>query len=183
MMKCLLPVILFPLAAFSQPAELTPAWDLRKTLDELKSHTARLTPMLQEVKPGEWVAKGAPETYVDQWQAIVDEAGYLVRTADKLAANPATASVTLETYLRLQAMEAMLDSLSQGVRRYQNPALADLLQGMVAENNTNRSRLRDYLVELVAAKEEEFRIVDQEAQRCRAALIRQPPKKAGTEKQ
>jgi len=182
MMKRLLPILIISFAAFGQPAELTPEWDLKKSLDELKAQTARLTPMLNEVKPQEWVAKGAPETYVDQWKAVVAEAGHLMRTADTLAKNPAKISVTLETYLRLQAMEAMLDSLSQGVRRYQNPALADLLQGMIAENNTNRSRLREYLVELVAAREEEFRIVDQEAQRCRAELIRQPVKKSESKK-
>jgi len=41
--------------------------------------------------------------------------------------------------------------------------------------------LREYLVELVAAKEAELRIVDQEAQRCRAALIRQPVQSKKTE--
>ncbi|MBM3812604.1 MAG: hypothetical protein FJW20_13335 [Acidimicrobiia bacterium] len=169
------------MAAFAQPAELTPAWDFRKSVEELKAQTARLTPLVEQVDPKNWIAKGAPEAYIGQWDALRAEIGYLIRTADALARDPEKTTVTLEAYLRLQAVEAMLGSLSQGVRRYQNPALADLLEAMVTENHNHRVRLREYLVELVAAKEAELRIVDQEAQRCRAALIRQPVQSKKTE--
>ena len=65
----------------------------------------------------------------------------------------------------------MLDSLSEGVRRYQNPALAELIQGTISENLVHRARLRNYLSELVATKQDELRIANEEAQSCRVATM------------
>ena len=44
----------------------------------------------------------------------------------------------------------------------------------MVENSTNRDRLRQYLQDLATQKEEEFQVADREAQRCRAALLKQP---------
>jgi len=44
----------------------------------------------------------------------------------------------------------------------------------MGETLASRDRLRHYVVELAAIKEQEFAIMDQEAQRCRAMLSRQP---------
>jgi hypothetical protein len=158
---------------------VTPEWQLRGSLDALLAHIKRLGPVLEEVKPGEWVKNGAPDTYVAQAESVRNELVYLQRATASLAASPEQMTVALEAYLKLQTFELLLDSLSEGVRRYQNPALADLLQGLVAENSTNRSRLRSYLVELVTNKELELRIMNEEAQRCRGSIVRQspPPKK------
>ena len=67
-----------------------------------------------------------------------------------------------------------LTSLIEGVRKYQNPALADLLRGVMSENNASRQQLRQYLVDLAAIKEQEFKVMDQEAQRCREVISGQP---------
>lgn len=157
-----------------QAAELTPAWNISESLLELVSQSQRLSPVLDELRPEEWVSKGAPEGYVDQAKSARNQIAYLKQTAEQLSRRPQSMTGTLEVFLRLMALESMLDSLSQGVRRYQNPALADLLQGVISENSANRGRLREYLVELVATKETELRIADAEAQRCRGMLIRQP---------
>ena len=68
-------------------------------------------------------------------------------------------------------------SVVEGVRKYQNPALANLMQGVLGENSANRDRLRQYVQDLAAQKEQEFAVADKEAQRCRATLMRQqaPP--------
>jgi hypothetical protein len=50
--------------------------------------------------------------------------------------------------------------------------MADLLNSAVAENAGNRDRLQDYILELAKAKEQEFHVADQEAQRCRQSLSR-----------
>lgn len=165
--------LLFPLLLQAQ-AGLTPAWEIQKTLDALIAQTRRLEPMLSEVKVDEWVAKGAPESYRDQYKAVRDQVNYLVQTTNQLKQNPDRMTDTVETYLRLQSLETLLDSLSQGVRRYQNPALAELLQGMIVENDANRQGLRVYMVELISNKELELKIMHEEAQRCRGSLIRQP---------
>jgi len=81
----------------------------------------------------------------------------------------------MDTYFRLQTMEQMLGSLATGVRRYQNPAIGDLLSGIANENAANREFLEQYLKDLAAVREAEFQIADAEAQRCRGILSKQPP--------
>ncbi len=68
----------------------------------------------------------------------------------------------------------MLRSVAAGVRKYQNPAIADLLQSLIAGTTADRDKLREYIVELAADREQQFKVVDAEAQRCRATLARQP---------
>ncbi len=161
--------------ALAQPPGLSPEWETRKMLAALAAQAQRLPPLLEQVRPQEWVAHGAPETYVAQWKSTQTEVGYLVRTATTLSERPERLTLALETLFRMQALEAFLNSLAEGVRRYQNPALADLLQGLMGENAANRERLRQYVIDLAAVREQEFEVADHEAQRCRAFLLRQPP--------
>jgi hypothetical protein len=163
-----------PAALGAQAPGLQPEWDIRQTLAVLIADSKRLDPMLAAVKPEEWVAKGAPEAYVEQWKALRNEIGYLRRSAEELAKKPERLSMALETYLRLQAIDAMMRSFTEGVRRYYNPAVADLLMGVMDENAASAGKLRDYLVELAANLEAELQIADKEAQRCRSTLINQP---------
>lgn len=164
--------LFFPFFLHAQ-AGLTPAWEVQKTLDALIAQTRRLAPMLEEIKVKDWIAKGAPEGYAEQHKAVQDQMNYLIQTTQGLKAKPDRMAETVEAYLRLQTLESLLDSLSQGVRRYQNPALADLLQGMIVENDANRQNLRAYMVELVTNKEAELKIMNEEAQRCRGLLVRE----------
>jgi hypothetical protein len=57
-----------------------------------------------------------------------------------------------------------------GIRKYQNPAVAEMLAGLIADTSADRDKLRQYLVDLAADREQQFRVMDQEAQRCRAVL-------------
>ena len=135
-------------------------------------------PILDQLTPQEWIAKGAPDTYVAQWKGAENELGYLVDSAKALAQSPERLTLALDTYFRMQSLEQRLGSLVEGVRNYQNPAVGDLMFGVLAENSANRDKLRQYITDLAATKEQEFKIVDQEAQRCRTNLSRQPaPKK------
>ena len=72
----------------------------------------------------------------------------------------------------MQTVDSMMQSVIAGVRRYQNPAVADLLQGAMNEMMPYHQALQGYLVQLVGVKETELRIADEEAQRCRSELIR-----------
>jgi hypothetical protein len=47
----------------------------------------------------------------------------------------------------------------------------------MGENSNNLDRLRHYLQDLAAQKEQEFQIADREAQRCRSVLLNQPAPK------
>ncbi len=172
---------LLALGLEAQNTGVSTAWDVRESLAALASQAGRLKPILDDFRVKDWIAGGAPETYLVQWKSAQDEIGHLRRTLSSLAAQPEKLTLTLEAFLRLEALEAMLGSLGEGVRKYQNPALGELLGGITAENAAGRDKLRAYLVELAAAKEEELRIADQEAQRCRSTLIRQPARPAKKE--
>jgi hypothetical protein len=158
------------------PAEAGVAseWDARKLIDALSQQAAHLKPIIDQVQPAGWQSKGAPAGYIVQWNNTQAQLKYLISAADAFARQPERLTLGLGMYFRMQSMESSLGSLIEGVRKYQNPALASIMQSVVAENSTNRDRLRQYLTDLAAQKEEEFQVADHEAQRCRAALLQQP---------
>jgi hypothetical protein len=166
------------LAHGQQQSGVQAEWDISQTLDALSAQAKRLRPILDQLTPQQWVSKGAPDTYVKQWKSSQDELGYLVDTAKNLEKQPERLTLALETYFRMQSLELQLRSLADGVRNYQNPAVGDLLIGVLAENSSNRDKLRQYITDLAVTKEQEFKVVDQEAQRCRGVLSRQPVKPA-----
>lgn len=152
-------------------------WDARKMIEALNVQAQHLKPLIDQVQPAGWVAKGASETYLAQWNSTQAQLKYLIASSDAFARQPDRLPLGLDTYFRMQAVDSTLDSLTEGVRKYQNPALASIMQSVIAENSTNRDRLRQYLQDLATQKEQEFQVADREAQRCRAALLRQPPPK------
>jgi len=172
--------LLTPMPARCQSTGVSNAWDITPTIDALSAQAKRLKPILDQLTPQEWVSKGAPDTYVQQWKGAENELGYLVDSAKAVEKQPERLTLALDAYFRLQSLEMRLNSLADGVRNYQNPAIGDLLLGVLAENSSNRDKLRQYITDLANTKEQEFQIVDKEAQRCRAVLEHQPatsPKK------
>jgi len=172
-MKYLLPLVLLSLTVRGQG--VSAPWDISQTVTALAAQAERLKPVLEQLTPEQWQSKGAPATYVTQWRAAQDEVGYVLRAADALGKQPDKLSLAFETYFRLQAVEAQINSLVEGVRRYQNPAVGDLMISVMAANSTNRDQLRQYITDLAETKEQEFQIADKEAQRCRGMLVRQAP--------
>ena len=176
-MKFLLTVFILPLA-LSLPARaqgVSAPWDISQTLTSLAAQSQRLLPILEQLTPEKWQAKGAPAAYTAQWRNARNEVGYLLGAAEAMKKQPDKLTLGLETLFRLQAVEAQVTSLTEGVRRYQNPAVGDLLVSVVSGNSANRDQLRQYITDLAQTKEEEFQVVDREAQRCRGTLMRQPP--------
>jgi hypothetical protein len=175
-MKFLFPLVLLASLASSQNPQpgVSADWDISQTLDALSAQAKRLKPILDQLTPQEWVTKGAPQTYLSQYKGAQDELGYLVSSAQTLSKQPERLTLALDTYFRLQSLEMRLNSLVDAVRNYQNPAIGDLLMGVLSENANNRDKLRQYITDLAATKEQEFQIVDKEAQRCRGILSRQP---------
>jgi hypothetical protein len=183
-MKLLLPVLSFILPAFAQTSPAAPnagvatPWDTAPMVAALATQAARLKPILDQLTPKEWVAKGAPDAYLAQWKGAEDELVFLRDSATALEKQPEKLTLALDTYFRLQSLELRLNSLVEGVRNYQNPAVGDLLVGVAAENSANRDKLRQYITDLAASKEQEFEVADKEAQRCRGVLTKQTPAKA-----
>ena len=162
-------------APASPQSGLLPDWDIRAILEEMSAHAARLTPLLGQIDAKAWVAKGASETYAAQLQSSREQAQAIGTDAKALERNPEKLSACLELYFRVAGLEDMLASLGDGVRRYQDPALAQKLVATVAENGANRNRLQTYIVNLATQRELECAVMDQEAQRCRGILATQPP--------
>ena len=75
--------------------------------------------------------------------------------------------MALDLYFRLQAVEWRLQSLSEGARKYQSPAAGDQLAEAVGVHATKRDQLREYITDLAAQNEQEFAVMEREAQRCR----------------
>ncbi len=151
------------------PEGVQPVWNVKTMCQELSDQLSRFQPLLEKVNPKEW--KNSADAYAKQLEDLEKQIGYLKRTLDELAADPGRMTKALEGFLRMQTVESMMQSMIAGVRRYQNPAMADLLQGVLNEVGPYAQALQDYLVQLVAQKEAEFKIIDEEAQRCRSQLI------------
>ena len=155
-----------------QPAGLETDWDIAAALQEIGAHAARLLPELNRIDARSSVDQGASETYAEQLQAAKDQTQSLAEGAKTLAKNPERLPVALQLYFRMQGIDAMLTSVEEGMRKYQAPASAQGLASLQAEAGANRDRLQRYIVNLAAEREQELRVMDQEAQRCRAALTR-----------
>ncbi len=157
-----------------QTGGVSTEWDLRRLLDALVVQTDHLKSVIAQVKTDAMVANGAPQAYISQWKTAQTELTYLQGSVESLAKQPERLPLALDAFFRMQAMESTLGSVFEGMRKYQNPALADLLQGVVNENSTNRDRLRQYIQDLSVQKEQEFQVADKEAQRCRATILHEP---------
>lgn len=156
---------------------LTPEWDMEGQMKALSTEAQRLRPILDQIRPQDWIAKGAPDAYIRQLQATKNELTYFTAATEKLALKPEKLTIGLETLFRMEALEKFLHSLADGIRKYQNPALADLLLGVQSENWNNRERFRQYVVDLATTQEQQLQVMDQETQRCRLFLSRQAGQK------
>ena len=174
LLPCLLLAATAAVGQSAQPSGVSSEWDIRKLLESLDLEAQHLKPVIDQVKPESWLAKGAPNTYVTQWKTAHAELRYLLSSSEALSRQPEKLTSALDTYFRMQAMESTVGSVMEGVRKYQNPALANLMEGVLAENSANRDRLRQYVQDLAAQKEQELQVADREAQRCRDTLVRQP---------
>lgn len=157
-----------------QPTGLEPDWDIRPVLQEIGDHATRLLSALDRIDAKSWVEKGASETYAAQLQSSKDQAKALADGARALAPNPEKLSASLELLFRIEGIETMLTSLEEGARKYQSPADAEALASLSAENGANRERFRKYIVNLAAEREQQFLVMDREAQRCRGIITTQP---------
>ncbi len=179
-MRLFIPALLVSLStatAFAQQPGATASFNEQQIVmlfSGLAQHAARLEPMLGQLRLDEWVTKGAPETYVAQFSRTRDEIREIQTDMAALAQQPGQMTATMKALFRIQSAHQILGSLMGGLRKYQNPALADLIEAVAAEDQSQLTQLQQYIVELASDKDEQFKLVDSEAQRCRAALSSQP---------
>lgn len=167
-----LALLLAAAPVWAQSGGLPPEWETRKQLTALAEHAGRFQPVLEKIDVGAW--KDAPAGYAGQLDRVRAEIGYLITTVQSLARQPERLTLALDAYFRMNSVDQMLRSLEAGIRKYQNPAVADILQDLMAQETADREQLRQYIVDLAADREIQFRAADEEAQRCRTSLSRQP---------
>ena len=172
--RLLFPALALVSSAAAQSQGLIADWDIRAVLKEISAHSSRLVSALDKADPAVWVQKGAPEAYSSQWKSLREQSQALSGDALELSKSPENLAAALKTFFRMQSIEFMLGSFAGGVRSYQGPAQANELIAIEAENGANRERFQSYIVELATQREQEYQIMDHEAQRCRGMLFREP---------
>lgn len=168
----LLPFVLWSLPAFPQSPGIAPAWDVRVTIDSLVKQTQRYLDVVQSLRTDQWLAAGAPQAYVQQRQTVLSEIGSLKIVGTRLAENPEKLSLALDAYFRLQNLETFTIALSEGAARYQAGDASAALNSLLTENAVTRAKLRQYVVDLTANKEQEHAAAEREAQRCMSVISR-----------
>jgi hypothetical protein len=167
-------VLLISFGAFAQQPDPVSDDQIKAALASVAQHASRIEPMLRQLNPSDWVGKGAPETYVTQWNSALSEIASIQIDMTNLGQRPEQMSEGLKALFRIGSYHQGLRSLMGAVRRYQNPALADLIESVAAEDQGAVDRMQQYFLELAAAKESQFDVVNSEAQRCRGLLSKQP---------
>lgn len=165
------------LACLAQQPGATPEWEARRDLARLPDQVKSMLPILAQLNPQDWIAKGASDAYLQQWKSVREEVGYLQQSAEKLAAQPDRLTLALDALFRLQAIDTRMGNLVEAIRKYQNPALADLVQSIAAGNGAVRVGLQQYIQEVATQRESEWRVMEAEAQRCRTQVTAPPSRK------
>jgi hypothetical protein len=171
------PLALFALHAQTPPAPagVETAWDARKIIEKVANANEQLKPVLASLSPKDWYEKkGAPSTYVIQSQTAQRQVSDVEITAQRFSQKTDSLPLGLDLYFRLEALETSARSLDEGAKKYADPAVAAKLTSLVAASFDVRQRLRDYLRDLAADQEQNFKIADAEAQRCRGMISREP---------
>lgn len=165
--------------ALPKPVGLESAWTLRAILDDLMKDNEKLSPLLAQMNPQEWVSKqGASPVYVQQWQTAHAQLNEVMAATKLLAQKTESLPLALDDYFRLEALEVTSRSLEEAVSRYGDRFTADQLNGLIARNFSRRERFRDYIRDLAATSETNFKLADEEAQRCRGIISKEPVKHA-----
>lgn len=159
----------------SPSAGVTSEWDIRITAKALVKHSEQLLPLLDNLRTAEWKAKGASPLYEKQLESARIQAKAMAPMVAKFEKNVEKLSAALDIFFRLESLDSTIGSLVDGARRYQNPAFAELLEASAVESSNARNQLRQYLTDLATLKEQEYQVMDKEAQRCRGMLVRQAP--------
>ena len=175
-MRLFLAAALTAFSCLAQAPDAYPVSDdqIKAALAGIAQHAEKIDPMLRQLHPTDWVLKGAPQTYVAQWNAALSQIESIKIDMTNLGQRPDQMSEGLKALIRIGSYHQGLRSLLGGLRRYQNPALADLIESVAAEDQGDLDRMQQYLLELATDREKQFEVVNGEAQRCRGVLVRQP---------
>jgi hypothetical protein len=69
---CVVPLFL-SFAQLASAQGVSAPWDISKTITALAGQAERLRPVLDQLTPEQWEAKGAPPAYTAQWRGARNE--------------------------------------------------------------------------------------------------------------
>ena len=160
--------------AGQEGAGLETPWEAQKILDTVIKDNEKLKSLLNQMNPQSWYdKKGAPGLYIEQWAQARQQVDDFSRVSAMVAKKIDSLSQVIEAYFRLEALDVTTRSVTEGGYRYGDRTIADQMSALIAQNFGNRERLRGYIRELAASKEEDFKIADAEAQRCRGMISKE----------
>ncbi len=87
--------------AVAQNAGVPMDWDVQTLVQAIAAQSAQLQPLVDQIHANDWVAKGAPDTYVQQWDSAHTQAQQVKLSADNLVREPEKLTAALDTYFRL----------------------------------------------------------------------------------
>lgn len=161
----------------AQSPGIAPDWELKPQVEKISPEVARLKPLFDQLQPERWTAAGAPEAYGKQWKDCLEHIGYVQNAAARLAAQPSKLTLAVETLVRLETLLDLSSSVSRAVRKYQNPAVADLLDSEINAAGASRNWLRQHVMDLSSVREKELESAEKEAQHCREIMLKQGGRK------
>jgi hypothetical protein len=157
------------------PEGLQAPWDIRQMLTALNAENEKMKPVLEQMHPQQWLDNGAPPAYVSQYQAARTRMDDVIRSVKGLSQQTDSLSAALDTYFRMESLEISARSVYECVKKYGERTSAEQLSEVIAQNFNNRQKFREYLRDLSVQREEEFKIADEEAQRCRGMISKESP--------
>lgn len=162
-----------------KPGGIESAWNVKDIIDDLLKDNEKLEPLLAQMNPQDWAArKGASTAYIQQWQEAHQQLKDVIAVSKQLSQKTESLPLALDDYFRLEALEVTSRSLQEATSKYGDRFTADQMNGLIARNFSRRERFRDYIRDLAASQEQNFKLADEEAQRCRGMISREPaPKK------
>lgn len=163
-----------PAPAAAEPKGVAAVWDVRNQLTALAGAVRELEPLLGRVDGKIMAENGAPDAYVQQVRSVQNAIKSLLVVSDQLAREPEKLPVALDVYFQMERMDLLLGSLRDGIRKYQSPDLADMITQAMAKNVVHRDRLRQHISDVAELHDQEYQIANEEAQRCRGTLTKQP---------
>lgn len=169
-------------AAAQAPAiqGLQAPWDIRQMLADVNAQNQKLKPLLDQMHPQQWLDNGAPPAYASQYIDTRSRLEDVARSVANLEQHTESLSAALDSYFRMEALEVVSRSLLECIRKYGEHTTAEQLSALIVKNYTTRQKFRDYLRDLSVQREQECKIADEEAQRCRGIISKEPPPTTGT---
>ena len=172
----LVPTLVIALAgaAFAQQEGMIPRWQVEELSQGVVQNMETARKVVAQLRPQEWIQDGAPEAYIDQHQALLQEMGQVSLAAQALGRDPESLMYAVDTFLWLDRTDALMGSIAAGARQYYNAAVAELLDSARNRNADGIATVKQYLRQLAEHVETSMRVAHREAQRCREEIISQP---------